>query len=613
MSAQSVVPVETKPVATVKLVEHHHSPVSTIGVDGTDNPDIDGGFRTLDHFASAAVARATFGLSPAALMLAFADWSIHLAAAPGKQAELATKTLRKCRRLATHLVETAINPNAPDCICPLPSDHRFDSPAWRGQPYRSYMQAFLLTQQWWHKATTGVPGVAPHHEDVVAFAARQWLDMLSPSNNPFTNPDVMQRTMEKGGLNLVDGMRNFIEDASRVLLKEQPVGSEGFKVGETVAVTPGKVVYRNHLMELIQYEPTTKTVHAEPVLIVPAWIMKYYILDLSPENSLVRYLVSRGHTVFCISWRNVTEEDRELSLEDYRRLGVMAAIDAIGRIVPDRKVHAAGYCLGGTLLSIAAAAMAEVGDDRLASMTLFAAQTDFTEPGELQLFIDDSQVQFLESMMWEHGTLDSSQMAGAFQLLRSNDLVWSRIVHDYMMGERTPMNDLMAWNADATRMPYRMHSEYLRKLFLSNDLASGRYEVNGRRIALQNIRAPVFCVGTERDHVAPWRSVYKIHYLTETDITFVLTSGGHNAGIVSEPGHPHRHFHMAEMKADDLHHSADEWLEISPVHEGSWWPAWADWLAARSSDGQIAPPTMGAQDKGLPPLQDAPGSYVLQQ
>jgi polyhydroxyalkanoate synthase len=289
----------------------------------------------------------------------------------------------------------------------------------------------------------------------------------------------------------------------------------------------------------------------------------------------------------------------------------MAALDAIASIVPGQKIHAAGYCIGGTLVALAAAAMAEVGDGRLKTMTLFAAQTDFTEPGELQLFIDDSQVSFLESMMWERGMLDRSQMIGAFQLLRPNDLIWSHMIHDYLMGERTPMIDLMAWNADATRMPYRMHSEYLRRFFLGNDLASGRYMVDGRPIALQNIRAPIFAVGTERDHVAPWQSVYKIHYLSDAEITFVLASGGHNAGIVSEPSHPHRHFRIATKAPADLCLSADEWLAEAPLRESSWWPAWTSWLTERSAPEQ-APPPMGATEKGYAPLADAPGTYVLQ-
>ncbi|MBB3387124.1 MULTISPECIES: alpha/beta fold hydrolase [unclassified Rhizobium] len=576
------------------------------------NPFLGEGFRAIDLLTSAAIARATFGFSPIAFWLAFADWGAHLAAAPGKRTELAVKAEQKSMRLLTLMLQSALDLSTPCCIEPLPGDERFRDEAWQRWPHRFWGQAFLLTQQWWHNATHDVSGVSQHHEDVVSFAIRQWLDMVSPANLLWANPETIQRTIETGGLNLLSGFRNWAEDWSRLLMGKSPVGSEDFVVGRNVAVTPGKIVFRNHLIELIQYTPTTSIVHAEPIFIVPAWIMKYYILDLSPANSLIRFLVEQGHTVFCISWRNPTAEDRDFSLDDYRELGVMAALDAVTAIVPDRKIHPAGYCLGGTILTLTAAAMAQTDDHRLASMTLFAAQTDFTEPGELQLFIDDSQIAFLEAMMWRHGTLDAAQMSSAFQILRSNDLIWSRMVHEYLMGEREPLNDLMAWNADATRMPYQMQSDYLRKLFLHNDLASGRYMVDGRPAAIQNIRVPIFAVGTERDHVAPWRSVHKIHYLTDTDVTFVLTSGGHNAGIVSEPGHRGRYFRMLEKSADDPCLGADEWYSVAPVRDGSWWPAWEAWLSAQASGEPITPPTTGAPIKGYPPLCDAPGSYVMQ-
>jgi len=569
-------------------------------------------FRHLDKLAAATLARATFGLSPAAIGLAYADWALHLAAAPGKQAELVMKAWRKLARLSEQAARAAADPQAAPCIEPLPGDDRFRGEAWQLPAYKMLYQSFLLTQQWWHNATHDVPGVSRHHEDVVSFAARQLLDMVSPANFLATNPEVIRRTIETGGTNLLRGAINAAEDARRTAGHLPPEGADSFVVGRDVAVTPGKVVLRNHLIELIQYAPATETVQAEPILIVPAWIMKYYILDLSSQNSLVRFLVEQGHTVFCVSWRNVTGEDRELSLDDYRRLGVLAALDAVEAILPGRKVHAAGYCLGGTLLALTAAAMAETGDDRLASMTLLAAQTDFTEAGELQLFIDESEVSFLEAMMWERGVLDSEQMAGAFQMLRSNDLVWSRVIRDYLMGERQPMIDLMAWNADATRMPYRMHSQYLRELFLDNDLAAGRYRVDGQAIAIQNIKAPIFAVGTERDHVAPWRSVYKIHYLADTEVTFALTVGGHNAGIVSEPGHPRRSFKIATHSDGSLHLSPEEWLETAEQRPGSWWLAWHDWLAGHSSRERVAPPEMGAPEAGYPPLADAPGTYVLQ-
>ena len=390
------------------------------------------------------------------------------------------------------------------------------------------------------------------------------LDVFSPSNFILTNPEVLERTQAEAGQNLVRGFWNFIEDWERQANGRPPVGTETFKVGEHLAATPGKVMFRNRLIELIQYEPTTSEVRPEPILIVPAWIMKYYILDLGPTNSLVRYLSEQGFTVFMISWKNPGIEERDLGMEDYRTLGPMAALDAIGRIVPDQQVHAVGYCLGGTLLATSAAAMARDGVDRIKSLTFLAAQIDFTEAGELTLFINESQVAFLEDMMWEQGYLDGNQMAGAFQMLRSNDLIWSRMVRDYLMGERQPISDLMAWNADATRMPYKMHSEYLRKLFLDNDLAEGRFVLGNRPVALSDIRAPIFAVGTETDHVAPWRSVYKFNLTTDTEVTFLLTSGGHNAGIVSEPGHRGRHYRVSHRADWDRYIDPDTWLRQTP-------------------------------------------------
>ena len=469
----------------------------------------------------------------------------------------------------------------------------------------------MLTERWWLEATTGVPGVSKHHQDVTSFVVRQHLDIFSPSNFLLTNPEVARITVEQCGANLVRGWKNLIDDWQRKASGEPPAGAENFRVGRNVAATPGMVIFRNRLIELIQYAPAGERAYAEPVLIIPAWIMKYYILDLSPENSLVRYLVEKGHTVFMISWKNPDGQDRDLGLDDYRQLGIMAALDAVAAIVPDREIHAVGYCLGGTLLAIAAAAMARDGDARLRTMTLLAAQTDFTEAGELMLFIDESQVTFLEDLMWEKGYLDAKQMAGAFQLLRSQDLIWSRMVHDYLIGKREAMSDLMAWNADATRMPFRMHSEYLRGLFLRNDLAEDRYQVGGRPISLSDIRVPTFAVGTERDHVAPWRSAYKISLLCGTAVTFVLTSGGHNAEIVSEPGHPHRRYRINTRDAGMGYMDPETWLAIAPTRDGSWWPAWEAWLTAYSQHEMVSVPAIGAPDKGYASIVEAPGTYVL--
>ncbi|SFU99173.1 PHA/PHB synthase family protein [Pseudoduganella namucuonensis] len=560
-----------------------------------------------DLLLNAWLGKATGHLSPVGVGLAYADWLAHLALSPSKRAELAGKAVRKLMRWQRYALHPALAGEAGESgeaesgVEPLPQDQRFSDPAWRRAPYDLLAQAFLLQQQWWHIATTGVRGVSRHHEDIVNFTVRQFLDMLAPSNFVLTNPVVLDETMRRGGANLVNGAAAALADWRR----QQSGGSERFRPGAEVAATPGRVVFRNRLIELLQYAPAGERAHARPLLIVPAWIMKYYILDLSPHNSLVRYLVERGHTVFMISWKNPDAGDRDLSLEDYRCDGVMAALAEVARITGAARVNAAGYCLGGTLLAIAAAAMARDGDERLASMTLLAAQTDFTEPGELSLFIDESQVSFLEASMWEQGYLDTRQMAGAFQMLRSNDLIWSRRLRHYLLDEPQAETDLMAWNADATRMPCRMHSEYLRRLFLDNELARGRYLCDGRPVSLGELELPVLAVATTTDHVAPWRSVYKLLQQTSTDATFLLTTGGHNAGVVSPPGRAGREFRIARRVPGAPYADADAWLAQARRGEGSWWPVWESWLAAQA--GPMAPPPPMGPDLGA-----APGTYVLQ-
>jgi poly[(R)-3-hydroxyalkanoate] polymerase subunit PhaC len=563
-----------------------------------------------DRALHAMFANLTGGLSPVALSLAYIDWASHLAAAPQRRAEIiqdAVSSTQRFLQTGAHLFSSARGPWS--LIKPQPQDRRFEKPEWEDPPFNVLAQAFLLTEQWWHNATTGVRGVAPANEAIVEFSVRQLLDMFAPSNFPATNPEVLRKTLQSGGENFVFGWRNWFTDLLRLLSSGEPVENKEFTVGKTVATSRGKVVYRNRLIELIQYYPTTGKVHPEPILIVPAWIMKYYILDLSPHNSLVKFLTEQGFTVFMISWRNPDPADRNVAFDDYRKLGVGAAVEIIGEILPGRQIHALGYCLGGTLLSIAAATMARDGDNRLKLITLLAAQTDFTEAGELTLFINESQVAFLEDMMWERGVLDTTQMAGAFQLLRSNDLIWSRVAHDYLMGEYSRPSDLMSWNADATRLPYRMHSEYLRKLFLHNDLAEGRYQVEGKPVALSDIHAPMFVVGTVRDHVAPWKSTYKIHYQVEADVTFLLASGGHNAGIVAPPGEEAHSYQVKNKPENAPYIGPDEWLKLAPRSEGSWWFEWVRWLTVRSG-APCEPPRMGIGPSDGHRLPDAPGEYV---
>jgi polyhydroxyalkanoate synthase len=426
------------------------------------------------------------------------------------------------------------------------------------------------------------------------------------------NPELLALTRSERGQNLVRGFKLFADDLERTLKRSAPAGVEEFEVGKTVAVTAGKVVFRNGLIELIQYAPATASVHAEPVLIVPAWIMKFYILDLSPRNSLVKYLIEQGHTVFMVSWKNPGEGDRDVGMDDYVEQGFRAAVDAVAAIVPKRAIHAVGYCIGGTLLAIGAAALARDGDKRLASITLFAAQTDFSEPGELAFFINPSQLAMLEATMHRKGVLESRQMGGAFAMLRAQDLVWRPMVEQYLKGRRDRMIDLMAWNADGTRMPWRMHTEYLYRLYLDNELATNRFPVGGKLIRLSDIAVPMFVVGTEADHVAPWKSVYKVDNLVRSDdLTFLLTAGGHNAGIVAGPVHPRRHYRVRTRRLADPHLAPEDWVEAATKREGSWWPEWQAWLAAHSS-GKSKPPRMGAPRTAYRTIADAPGEYVRQ-
>lgn len=569
-------------------------------------------FENWNRVLRASAARLTQGLSPNAQAAAWFDWASHLARAPGRQLELGVAAAQIATLYARFVGQTLAGANPLLPFHAQPHDRRFEHEAWRAPPLMFWQQAYLAQERWWCEATREVRGMNPTRARRVRFMVNQVLNAVSPSNIPWVNPTVVEATIRENGANLARGAGNCMEDVLALLASEELPIRDGYEVGKDVAATPGEVVFRNHLMELIQYRPTGNAVVAEPLLIVPAWIMKYYVLDLEAHNSLVRYLVERGFTVFMISWRNPGPDDRDVTFDDYRIQGVMAALDAINEIVPDRKVHACGYCIGGTLLSIAAATMARDGDDRLASIALLAAQIDFSEAGDLMLFVDESQIAFLEDMMWDQGVLDTRQMAGAFKVLRSNDLIWGKALQEYWLGEREKATALTSWNADRTRMPARMHSQYLRALFLENRLTAGRYAVGGRVIALKDIDAPMFVVGTESDHIAPWRSVYKISLFTDNELTFVLTNGGHNVGIVSEPGRTDRHYSSGTRRRSDRYVDPDSWLAHAARADGSWWPAFAGWLVAHSSQGRAAPPPIGAPQRGLVPLCPAPGTYVHQ-
>lgn len=549
-------------------------------------------FDYTNKIYQANLAKLTLGVSPAALGSAYFSWFAQLAQSPGTLLKLIHySTLNKivCNDFA--------NPK---------KDVRFHKESWQSIPWLFYAEGFLQLEGWWKEATTNLPGLSRPATRIISFRARQMLDALSPSNFILTNPDLFHETIRSGGMNLINGTQIAVSDMLDRIAGMPPPGAENFIPGKNVAITPGKIVFSNHLIELIQYEPQTKSVFKEPILILPAWIMKYYILDLSPHNSLVKWLVSQGHTVFMISWRNPDKKDRDLGMDEYYRQGGMAAIDAVSQIIPHTHIHLMGYCLGGTLAMLVASAMARQHDKRLKSLTLLAAQGDFTEAGELMLFMSESEVSFLKNMMWDQGYLDTKQMAGSFQMLRSYDLIWSKMVQDYMCGKERGMIDLLAWNADATRMPYKMHSEYLEKLFLHNDFAEGRFKVEEELVSPKNIHLPIFAVSTEKDHVSPWQSVYKIHNMTNSDITFVLTDGGHNAGIISEPNHKGRSYRIHCRQERTPYFGPQKWLDIAEHREGSWWPAWHTWIKQHSSPKHVAP---RIPDPNLP---SAPGTYIMQ-
>jgi polyhydroxyalkanoate synthase len=557
------------------------------------------------QWSRAGTSGATLGLSPISLQLAMTDWWLHWVSSPEAQLDW----LEQYRQSWLKQPGDEASP-----------DHRFAHPAWKQWPFDQLRQHYeqvapLLA------GLSRLDGMLPHHQQLVRFVMNQWLDSISPSNWLATNPQVQQEGLNSMGAIYLKGWHLLLED----LKAQSQAWGQGaqaqealppltHEVGRAVAVTPGRVVFRNELVELIQYEPTTAQVHREPLLIVPSCIMKYYILDLSPHNSMVKYLVDQGFTVFMISWRNPDSAQRDLGLDDYVQSGLLDSMASIRAQTKATRIHAMGYCLGGTFLSMAAALLAQKRQHpgewarypELATLTLLAAETDFSEPGDLGVFIDQDQIKGLRETMDRTGYLSGKQMAAAFQLLGARDLIWGRYTRRYLLGESDTGMDLMSWNADATRLPARMHSEYLNELFLKNSLSRGHCHVLGHSIALIDIAAPLLVVGTDKDHVSPWKSVYKIFLQTETDQTFILASGGHNAGIVSEPGHPHRHYWMRHADAGSGWLEPEAWMQQAKKTEGSWWPAWADWMASHA-DGLVRARKV-PQVKGLPA---APGDYVM--
>ncbi len=496
-------------------------------------------------------------------------------------------------------------------VAPEPGDKRFSNPVWTTNPYFDALkQGYLLSVKAVLGSIDAAEGIDEATKRRVKFFAKQFTDAMSPTNVPWFNPDVLEETMRSGGANFRRGMENVLEDARRNDGRPALVDESAFEVGKNVATTPGKVVFRNELIELIQYAPTQDEIFARPLIIVPPWINKFYILDLQAANSFVKYATDAGRNTFVISWRNPDASLAELTWADYVKLGPLTAIRVASEIAGSTDVDAVGYCIGGTLLATALAYLARTGATTVNTATFFAALVDFTDPGEIMAFLTGEALTFIEDQMAEHGVLSGRAMADTFSMLRANDLIWGVAVNRYLLGRDAPAFDLLYWNSDATRIPRAAHSYYLRQMYAENNLAKPDVlEVDGVPVDLRRVTLDTYCVATSEDHIAPWRSVYAMTRLFGGETTFRLGASGHIAGIISPP---------AKVKAvwwgpppgSPNPPAADEWLAAAPKHQGSWWPDWNEWLAQRSTGRIRSPGTPGSEH--YPPLGEAPGTYVLE-
>jgi polyhydroxyalkanoate synthase len=492
-------------------------------------------------------------------------------------------------------------------IAPAKDDRRFKDAAWDENTLFDFIkQSYLLSARWMQSTVNQVEGLDDHTAKKVDFYTRQFVDAMAPSNFVMTNPEVLRATIESGGENLVKGLEHLLKDLERGKgeLRISMTDYDAFQLGKNIAVTPGKVVFQTSLMQLIQYTPTTPDVNKRPLMIVPPWINKFYILDLREKNSFIKWAVDQGHTVFVLSWVNPDETLAAKGFEDYMVEGPLAALDAIQKATGERDVNAIGYCLGGTLLSSTLAYMAAKKDDRIKSATFFTTMLDFTEAGELSVFIDEEQLTFIEGQMAEQGYLDGSKMATTFNMLRANDLIWSFVVNNYLLGKDPFPFDLLYWNGDSTRMPAAMHSFYLRNMYQKNMLAQpGAVTLKGVPIDLTKVKVPALFLSAREDHIAPWKSTYSGAQLFSGPVKFVLGASGHIAGVVNPPA-ANKYCYWT---SDKLAKTSDEWLEKATQTPGSWWPEWNKWVG-QFADGKV--PARQPGDGALPALEDAPGSYV---
>jgi polyhydroxyalkanoate synthase len=526
---------------------------------------------------------------------------------PQRALELQTSLGRAYLDLWAGAVKRMAGEEAPPVAAADPKDKRFADPEWSQNQFFDFLkQAYLLTAQWGEKLVKDASGIDEHTKAKAEFYVKQITNAISPSNFVLTNPELLRETLSSNAENLVRGMHMLGEDiaAGHGNLKIRQSDPSNFEVGRNLALTPGKVVFQNDLMQLIQYEATTEQVLKVPLLIVPPWINKFYILDLTPEKSFIKWCVDQGISVFVISWVNPDIHLAAKSFEQYMQEGPIAALDAIEQVTGEKKAHTIGYCVGGTLLSITLAYLAAKKKTRAVSATMFAAQVDFTYAGDLKVFVDEERIQQLEAHMKEQGYLEASRMANTFNMLRSNDLIWPYVVNNYMRGKKPYPFDILYWNADATRMPAANHSFYLRNCYLHNRLTKGEMEIAGVTLDLKKVKVPVYNLATREDHIAPAKSVLFGSQFFGGPVKYVLAGSGHIAGVVNPPAKPKYQYWTG---GEPLGTSVDKWLEGAVEHPGSWWPDWLDWIKAL--DGKTVPARSIGGVK-LKPIEDAPGSFV---
>ena len=563
--------------------------------------------KLVTDFLSRQTQAPQFGMAdPLNIGQAFLDMTARLITNPIRLVEAQINLWQDYMSLWQNATKRMLGEPAQPLVSPTPEDRRFKDAAWdESYVFDFIKQSYLLTARWMQRTVKQVEGLDEKTAKKVDFYTRQFVDAMAPSNFALTNPEVIRATLETGGENLVKGLSNLIGDMERGdgRLMIRMTDDDAFKVGENIAVSPGQVVYQNDLLQLIQYAPSTETVLKRPLLIMPPWINKFYILDLREKNSFIRWAVAQGHTVFMVSWVNPDQKLAQKSFEDYMREGPLAALDAIERQTGERRVNVIGYCLGGTLLAATLAWMAVKGDDRVASATYFTTMVDFAEAGELSVFIDEEQLAALEERMSEKGYLEGVDMANTFNMLRANDLIWSFVVNNYLLGKDPFPFDLLYWNADSTRMPAAMHSFYLRQMYQENKLSKGELTLLGERIDLTRIETPTFILSTREDHIAPWRSTFVATRLYRGPVRFVLAASGHIAGIVNPPAAKKYGYWTNDRKAK----SPENWFEGATQHEGSWWPEWQAWISD-FGDGTV--PARDPKTGPLKPIEAAPGSYV---